>query len=178
MRILLAIAILVLAVVAGWRVAPHAGRSALTGAPGEVVHVPDGDTIDVIVDGAARPVRVIGIDTPEIAHDGRAAACFGDRAGDFTRSMLLHQRVRLVPGVERVDRYGRLLAAVRPLTGQLDGADLAEVLATRGLARPLAIAPNDGNAPRIAALVGVARAAHRGLWAACTFHDAYPRARP
>jgi micrococcal nuclease len=177
MRIVVAVTILLAATIAGWRIAPHAGRPPLTGAPGEVVHVPDGDTIDVIVDGSARPVRVIGIDTPEIAHDGRAAACFGDRAGEFTRSMLLHRRVALVAGVERVDRYGRLLAAVRPLSGPLRGADLAEVLATGGLARPLAIAPNDGNAARIAALVAGARAAHRGLWAACTFHDAYPRAR-
>ena len=178
MRILLAALVVLVATVAGWRVAPHADRPPLTGTPGEVVYVPDGDTIDVMVDGSARPVRVIGIDTPEVAHEGRDAACFGDRAGEFTRSLLLHQTVALAPGVEQTDKYGRMLAAVRPRTGQLAGRDLAETLASEGLARPLAIAPNDGNAPRIAVLVAAARAARRGLWGTCTFHDAYPRARP
>ncbi len=178
MRLLLACLVILVATAAGWRLTPHHDRPPLTGAPGEVVWVPDGDTIDVIVDGRARPVRVIGVDTPEVAHDGRDAACFGDRAGDFTRKALLHQTVGLAPGVERTDRYGRLLAAVLPSTGPLAGHDLAETLAVSGLARQLAIAPNDGNAPRIATLVAAARAAHRGLWGACTFHDAYPRARP
>ena len=49
----------------------------------------DGDTI--VVDGTH--VRVIGIDTPEIAHDA-PAACYGDVAAAFVRDALLGQRVR------------------------------------------------------------------------------------
>ena len=170
-----AVAILLLVIVAlgaGWRVARPGSGDATRG---RVVYVPDADTVDVRLDGAQTPVRVIGVDAPEVAHDGRPAACYGDRAGAFVRSALDGRRVRLVPGVERHDRYGRLLAAVIPVDGPLAGRDLAETLAREGLARSLAIPPNDANAAVIAGLVAEARAARRGLWSACGFHAAFPR---
>jgi micrococcal nuclease len=177
MRPVLAALLVLLAVAGGWLVA--AGAPGGAGAPtaGEVVFVPDGDTVHVRLDGTEQPVRVIGVDTPEIDHHGGASPCFGEEAGRFTRDALLHHRVRLVPGVEEHDRYGRLLAAVVPVDGPLAGHDLAETLASAGLARQLAIPPNDGNAARIAALVAAARTARRGLWAACSFAAAYPRVR-
>ena len=60
------------------------------------------------------------------------------------------------------------------LSGPLAGADLAATLADRGLARPLPIPPNDGNAADIARRVRTARAAGLGLWSACGFARAFP----
>ena len=104
-------------------------------------------------------MRVIGVDTPEIAHRDAPAACGGDDAAAFVRRALLGQRVRLATGVEPRDRYGRTLAGVTVLDGPLAGADLAATLADRGLARPLPIPPNDANAGDIARRVRAARAA-------------------
>jgi micrococcal nuclease len=139
-------------------------------APGRVSRVVDGDTIVV----GDEHVRVIGIDTPEIAHDGEPAACYGDEAAAFVREAIAGRRVVLTVGREPRDRFGRLLADVRPQEGPLAGRDLAEVIAERGFARTLAIAPNDHAAATLARLVDDARRARRGLWAACGFAQAFP----
>jgi endonuclease YncB( thermonuclease family) len=165
MRIVLVVAVL-LAVVGGGLAG---GRLAAHPAAGHVDAVLDGDTI--VVDGTH--VRVIGVDTPEVAHD-KPAACHGDIAAAFVRAALLGQRVRITTGPESRDKYGRTLAGVTPLTGPLAGTDLAATLADRGLARQLAIPPNDGNAADIERRVRVARRARLGLWSACTFSTAFP----
>ena len=59
-------------------------------------------------------VRLIGIDTPEIAHFGQARASASASARPRSRARLaLGRQVVLQPGRERHDRYGRLLAYVR-----------------------------------------------------------------
>jgi micrococcal nuclease len=161
--------VLLVAVVCAVAAGAVAGER-LGGHPGRVDAVLDGDTI--VVDGVH--VRVIGIDTPEIAHRDNRAACGGDAAAAFVRTALAHQRVRLAIGTEPHDRYGRTLASVEILSGPLAGADLAATLADRGLARPLPIPPNDANAADIARRVRSARAAHLGLWSACGFERAFP----
>jgi len=123
--------------------------------------------------GASR-CAISGVSTPEIAHREAPAACGGDDAAAFVRRTLLGQRVRLAIGVEPHDRYGRTLAGVRVLSGPLAGADLAATLADRGLARPLPIPPNDGNAADIGRRVRAARTAGLGLWSACGFARAFP----
>jgi endonuclease YncB( thermonuclease family) len=165
MRVALVASALLLAVVGGGLAGGRLGHPAA----GHVDGVLDGDTI--VVDGTH--VRVIGIDTPEIAHD-RPAACHGEVAAAFVRGALLGRRVRITTGPEPHDKYGRTLAAVMPLTGPLAGTDLAATLADRGLARALAIPPNDGNAADIERRVRVARRARLGLWSACTFSTAFP----
>ncbi len=165
MRVALVVLAVLLAVVGGGL----AGGRLSHPASGHVDAVLDGDTI--VVDGTH--VRVIGIDTPEIAHD-RPAACYGDVAATYVRDALLGQRVRITTGPESHDKYGRTLADVTALTGPLAGADLAATLADRGLARQLAIPPNDGNAADIERRVRAARRARLGLWSACTFSTAFP----
>ena len=109
-------------------------------------------------------VRLIGINTPEIAHFGRPGECFGIRAASMTRRLALGRRVALEAGRERHDRYGRLLAYVRVLGGP---ADLERTLLARGAARTLAIPPNVDRAAAYAGLESAAREAGRGLWGAC-----------
>jgi micrococcal nuclease len=133
---------------------------------GRVTEVIDGDTVVVrLASGEPVRVRLIGIDTPEIAHHGRPGECFGVRATRLARRLALGRRVLLRPGRERHDRYGRLLAYVRVLGGP---DDLEHALLARGAARTLAIAPNIDRAAAYDALESAARQAGRGLWGACT----------
>jgi micrococcal nuclease len=132
---------------------------------GRVVRAVDGDTLVVRVDsGAVERVRLIGVDTPEDVEPGTPVQCYSLRAAAFTRRQLAGRRVVLRVGREARDRYGRLLAYVRR-----DGArdDLEVDLLRRGLARPLAIAPNTQHASEYAGLAHEAARARRGLWGAC-----------
>jgi micrococcal nuclease len=136
-----------------------------TALAGRVTYVIDGDTVVVRLDSdEAVHVRLIGINTPEIAHFGKPGECFGIRAATLTRRLALGHRVLLQAGRERHDRYGRLLAYVHVLGGP---ADLERTLLVRGAARTLAIAPNVDRAAVYAGLEGSARLAGRGLWGAC-----------
>lgn len=136
-----------------------------------VERVVDGDTIDVVVAGRRERVRLIGIDTPEVAHAASAdrpatpGECYGEEATRFTERLLpAGTEVRLVRDVVGRDDYGRLLAYVYRAA---DGVFVNIELARQGYARPLSIAPNTTYA---AAVVDAARRAerdHLGLWAAC-----------
>jgi Staphylococcal nuclease homologue len=76
---------------------------------GGVVHVVDGDTIDVALDSGPRiRVRLIGVDTPE------RGQCFFTRATNVTERLSAAKRVVLQGDATQAthDRYGRLLAYV------------------------------------------------------------------
>ena len=78
--------------------------------------VVDGDTIRVDLHGRPTIVRLIGVDTPEVAdrHDPSAPPQpFACEAAGFTRRALTGKSVRLEYEPEdRLDRYGRTLAYV------------------------------------------------------------------
>jgi micrococcal nuclease len=137
-----------------------------------VERVVDGDTIDVWVGGNHERVRLIGVDTPEIAHlagNGRPASpaeCFGDEAQRFTESLLpVGTEVRLARDVVPRDDYGRLLAYVY-LAGH-DGVFVNLELARQGYAQPLTIEPNDTFATTIVDAAVSAERSEVGLWNAC-----------
>jgi micrococcal nuclease len=155
-----------LALLLAGAVAIVASRRGTSPLAGRVTYVIDGDTVVVRLD-SEQPVhvRLIGINTPEIAHFGRPGECYGIRAATMTRRLALGRRVTLEAGRERHDRYGRLLAYVRVLGGPVD---LERTLLARGAARTLAIAPNVDRAAAYAGLEGAARRARRGLWGACS----------
>jgi micrococcal nuclease len=133
---------------------------ATAGIVGTVVHVDDGDTIDVRIGARVVRVRYIGIDAPEIAHGDRGPGGPGGFAAARLNAALVGGRaVRLELDVERHDRYGRVLAYV--WTGD---TMLNAELVGRGYARAMPIAPNLRHAARFAALEAEARAARRGLW--------------
>ena len=123
-----------------------------------VTKVTDGDTIRL---GELGPVRLIGVDTPEV-YGG--SECFGREASDFARRLLpLGTRVRYRVGVDERDPYGRLLAYV----WLPDGRMLNRVLVERGYAQPLPIAPNVDFADAFRRAARRARQAGLGLWRAC-----------
>lgn len=177
--LLLAVLVLIAAIVVVRLVDVPAEEAPSDGAPvvaavGTVTAVADGDTVTIRMPGYEGPVRLIGIDTPEIEHPDKPGACFGEEAAAATRAWVLGRSVRVEPGREQYDRYGRLLARLTPVDGPVAGRDLARVIALSGFARELPIAPNVDDAPAIADRVATAERRGRGLWAACGFAAAFP----
>jgi len=104
-------AIAVLVAWAMFRVARHLAPPS-AGLPGPVVRVErvvDGDTLQ-LADG--HRLRLLGIDTPEIASPDHPAEPWGVEAARFTRELLEGKEVRLEFDRERFDPYRRVLAYV------------------------------------------------------------------
>ena len=92
----------------------------------EVSYVYDGDTVR-LSDG--RKVRLIGINTPEIGHDGQVSEPLGDAARQALQGLLVGQpQVALRYEEDRRDRYGRLLAHLY----LLDQRNVQELLLSGG----------------------------------------------
>jgi micrococcal nuclease len=94
-----------------------AGSSAGAGGSGAVpvtlVEVVDGDTIRVQMPGGSEEkVRYIGIDSPELPHDGWMGERLADEAKAHNADLLASGPVRLETDVELRDEFGRLLAYV------------------------------------------------------------------
>lgn len=90
---------------------------------GKVVHVTDGDTITLLVDGNMQiKVRLYGIDCPETKQD------FSNVAKQFTSDLSIHKNVSVE--VIDIDRYGRTVGIVHLPNGEI----LNEELLKAGLA--------------------------------------------
>lgn len=76
-----------------------------------VDYVIDGDTVDVVVDGSERRVRLAGIDAPESAsHDESLNTPEGALATDYVRGLLpVGRTVYLQKDQSETDKYGRLV---------------------------------------------------------------------
>ncbi len=97
-----------------------------------VLKVVDGDTFDALINGQSERIRIIGIDTPEVAASGRGEECYGREASAMTKQLLENQSVLLQADPSQADRdkYGRLLRHVI----LLDGTNLGEELIRQGVA--------------------------------------------
>lgn len=131
-----------------------------------IYNVVDGDTVDargedVVLDA---PVRMIGIDTPEVAHSGNPADCYGNEAAAFT-GQLEDQLVWLSFDEECFDRFNRLLAYVH--VGPSDGDLWERQLLRRGFATVFTIAPNDQYASVFNDDENQAQADNVGVWSVC-----------
>jgi len=144
--------------------------------PYEVHRITDGDTLRVHAANDAGetisiPVRLIGIDTPEITN-GKMEA-FGPEAAAYLTNLTQAGWVYLELDIEPYDRYDRLLAYVYvpDPTGYWAAADGSRytqanhAIALAGLAQPLTIQPNSRYSLTLAAAVQAARDARRGMWA-------------
>jgi len=81
-----------------------------------VVHVVDGDTLDIDAPDGDKPktrIRLWGVDTPELARSGRPEMHFAKAAKEFAEQTLKGEEVNVVLAPEKSrDKYGRLLAYV------------------------------------------------------------------
>ncbi len=129
------------------------------GEPVKVRYVSDGDTL-VLTDG--RKIRLIGINTPEIAHEDQPTQPLAIRARDRLRQLLFQQgnRARLRYGKQETDRYRRKLANL----WLPNGKNLAAELLREGLGWMIAIPPNTRLVDCYRQAEAAARAAGRGVW--------------
>lgn len=81
-----------------------------------VTKVIDGDTVDVLLDGETKVVRLrlLGINTPESVDPRRPVQCFGKEASTHMKNLIGGQRVAVLsdPQADDRDKYGRLLRAL------------------------------------------------------------------
>lgn len=108
--------------------APAAAAPAIpAGLPrGTVIHVVDGDTLDVDLGGTVERIRLIGIDTPETVKPNSSVECFGREASLYAKQLLDGQAVSIeaAPSQDTRDRYGRLLAYIWLADGTLANVEL------------------------------------------------------
>lgn len=125
-----------------------------------VSQVIDGDTV-LLSDG--QHLRLIGVDTPELAHNGAPAQPLGIEARDRLRQLLAqHQNtLNLRYDIERHDHYGRLLAHAF----LVDGSSIEAWLQEQGLGTVLVVPPNDWNTACYQSTEQQARQMQRGIWA-------------
>lgn len=100
-------------------------------------HVHDGDSLK-LSDG--RKIRLIGVNTPEVARKNKPAEPFSDEARRFLEGEIKQagNRIGLIYGKQRTDRYGRTLAHLfLP-----DGTNVTRKLLREGLGSLVAISPN------------------------------------
>lgn len=121
---------------------------------GKVVHVADGDTINVLRNGQEVRVRLYGIDTPESDQP------FGSRAGRFTANMVSGRTVEVDP-IDK-DQYGRTIGMVF-LSGDIEKC-LNERLVEEGFAWVYSRYCKDDFCEYWKNLERQARSADRGLW--------------
>lgn len=125
----------------------------------QVRYVHDGDSL---VLAGNKKIRLIGINTPELAHRERPAQALAIKARDRLRQLLFQQgnRARLIYGEQQLDRHGRNLAHL-----WLDGGtNLSAELLREGLAWAIAIPPNVRYLDCYLESEQNARAASRGIW--------------
>lgn len=143
------------------------GRAAGQAVTGIVTAISDGDTVRVAtVSGEdLGRVRLLGIDAPELAHDGRPGQCWATQSRTALVELVpVGSSVELVPDPTQADRdsSGRLLRYL-----YRGGRDIQQVLVTQGHAR--AFWPHGPGTQAVAYRQAAAGAehGHRGLWAAC-----------
>ncbi|HEY9052155.1 MAG TPA: thermonuclease family protein [Gammaproteobacteria bacterium] len=124
-----------------------------------VRHVHDGDTLH-LSDG--RKVRLIGIDTPEVARKQAPAEPLANEARNALRQLLRQHdnKIGLKFGLERQDKYQRLLAHLY----LPDGQSVQAHLLNQGYAVAFTTPPNDRNADCYRQAEQNAIDAKRGVW--------------
>lgn len=135
------------------------GLSVAAGAAPEqsVVKVIDGDTL-ILADG--QHVRLLGINTPEVARKGKGGEPGGVEATQWLKHRIEGRRISLQTGQEKRDRYGRLLAHIF----DEDGAHINRELVAAGLATVSIIPPNLDYTESLLTTQRQARIAGKGLW--------------
>jgi len=123
----------------------------------QVEAVFDGDTFRA---RGGEKVRLLGINTPEVAHGHQPAQAYGEQARRRLTALIFNQSVQLRLDREKRDKYGRTLAQVY----LRDGRWVNEILLQEGLAHVYTFAPNFYWADRLLKAESDARNDMRGLW--------------
>jgi len=132
-----------------------------------VERIVDGDTLRVVTapgsddPGGSVRVRLLNIDAPELARDGRPEECLAAEATELLESWLAPgDPVWLAADTEDRDHFDRQLRAA----WTDDGWFVNEHLVRAGLAESLLIAPNDRFHAEVVAAEQAARDDGLGIW--------------
>ena len=133
-----------------------------------VVHVSDGDTVLVEMNGSTERVRYVGLDAPEIAHpdEKTEAECGGDHARDANLELVAGREVALERDVSDRDRFGRLLRHVW-VADSGDWLLVGERLIESGAVEARTYRPDISRDAEFDAAERRARESGLGIWGSC-----------
>jgi len=123
----------------------------------EVAHVYDGDTFRT---SKGEKVRLLGINTPEIAHNDNPGEPMGNKAKQRLKQLIHGQLVQLKTDREKQDTYGRTLAQVY----LRDGSWINGLLLHEGYAFVYTFAPNFRWVKELQLAEAHARSRQLGMW--------------
>ncbi|MDJ0339330.1 thermonuclease family protein [Cryobacterium sp. PH31-O1] len=130
-----------------------------------VMRVIDGDTLVLKADSKETRVRLLNIDTPETKDPNEPVECGGPEASAFLTALLpVGAKVTLKYDRERLDRYGRTLAAVYTANDRF----VSEEIARQGYGMAVTFGANDKNFKTVQAAQKVAQTEFRGLYSKTT----------
>lgn len=124
-----------------------------------IKYIVDGDTIKI---ESGERVRLIGINTPELGHNGQKPDAFALAAKNRLTRLIYQQnnQIKLRYDTQKRDKYHRLLAHVY----LNNGVSISEWLLEQGLATRLTVPPNTWQLPCYQAAEKRAQLAGRGIW--------------
>lgn len=98
-----------------------------------VLEVVDGDTFKTVVNGQKETIRILGINTPEVASGVTKEQCYGPEASAKSKNVLSGKVIRLEADETQTnrDKYDRLLRYVY----LEDGTDYGKLLVSEGFAK-------------------------------------------
>lgn len=135
---------------------------------GKVIHIKDGDTIDVNVKGKKQTVRLLLLDTPESVSQKIPPQKMGKEASTFLKKQLEGKSVTLVyDRGPKEDKYGRKLAYVF-----CDGTHINELMIKSGYGIIAYISrPNTTFLPEMLEAENEAKESKAGVWSIKGFVD-------
>jgi len=122
----------------------------------------DGDTFRT---RSGERIRLLGINTPEVAHNAQPEQAYAKQAKRRLTQLILGKTVQLRLDKEKKDKYGRTLAQVY----LRDGRWVNNILVDEGLAHVYTFAPNFYWADALLRTEKMARIDMRGLWKSSRF---------
>lgn len=135
---------------------------------GKVIHIKDGDTIDVNVKGKKQTVRLLLLDTPESVSQKIPPQKMGKEASTFLKKQLEGKSVTLVyDRGPKEDKYGRKLAYVF-----CDGTHINELMIKSGYGIIAYVSrPNTTFLPEMLEAENEAKESKAGVWSIKGFVD-------
>jgi micrococcal nuclease len=127
-----------------------------------VSYIYDGDTFKT---DRGEKIRLLGINTPEIAHASKPGEILGKQAKYRLKELIGNRLVRLEFDREKRDKYGRLLAHV----WLRDGSWVNSQMIQDGLAHLYIFAPNFRHAGKLLQHEKAARLKRSGIWGKSRF---------
>jgi endonuclease YncB( thermonuclease family) len=123
----------------------------------QVAYVHDGDTVRT---DKGEKIRLLGINSPEVANQGKPGQIMGDQAKQRLTELVAGKRVHLQVDKEKHDVYGRTLAQVF----LRDGSWINAQMVREGLAYVYTFAPNFRWVGKLMQAEAEARRNTLGIW--------------